>query len=101
MNDGVKFQLSDSAVLLAQVQVRLTLLGDIRAAQDGDLGIQKLKQKAQLDSDFRIDDDGLLRFQGRLVIPSDPTLKAKILDIAHTSSYVMHPGITKMYHDLR
>ena len=101
MDDGVKLQLSDSAVLIAQVQVMPTLLKDIRAAQNGDSGIQKLKQKAQPDSDFRIDDDGLLIFQGRLVIPSDSALKAKILDIAHTSSYIMHPGVTKMYHDLR
>jgi hypothetical protein len=29
------------------------------------------------------------------------TLKKKILDEAHTSRYSIHPGSTKMYHDLR
>jgi hypothetical protein len=28
-------------------------------------------------------------------------LKKKILDEAHTSRYSIHPGSTKMYHDLR
>ena len=36
-----------------------------------------------------------------MVIPSDPALKTKLLDIAHASSYVMHPSITKMYHNLK
>ena len=60
-----------------------------------------MKKKTKSDSDFRIDNEGLLRFRGRLVIPADPVLKAKLLDIAHASSYVMHPGMTKMYHDLK
>jgi hypothetical protein len=28
-------------------------------------------------------------------------LQKKILDEAHTSRYSIHPGSTKMYHDLR
>jgi hypothetical protein len=28
-------------------------------------------------------------------------LKKKVLDEAHTSMYFIHPGSTKMYHDLR
>ena len=44
MSNGVQFQLLDSTALLAQVQVRPNLLGDIGAAQNGDLEIQKLKR---------------------------------------------------------
>jgi hypothetical protein len=36
-----------------------------------------------------------------LVIPRREALKKKILDKAHTSWYSIHPGSTKMYHDLR
>jgi hypothetical protein len=35
------------------------------------------------------------------VVPREEALKKKILDEAHTSRYCIHPGSTKMYHDLR
>jgi hypothetical protein len=44
---------------------------------------------------------GVLWFKGRLVVPKKAALKKKILDEAHTSRYSIHPGSTKMYHDLR
>jgi hypothetical protein len=34
-------------------------------------------------------------------VPSRAALKKKILDEAHTLRYCIHPGSTKMYHDLR
>jgi transposase InsO family protein len=34
-------------------------------------------------------------------VPKRETLKKKILDEAHASRYSIHPGSTKMYHDLR
>jgi hypothetical protein len=42
-----------------------------------------------------------LWFKDRLVVPKKEVLKRKILDEAHTSRYSIHPGSTKMYHDLR
>jgi hypothetical protein len=48
-----------------------------------------------------IDTEGTLWFKDRLVVPKIETLKRKILDEAHTSRYSIHPGSTKMYHDLR
>jgi hypothetical protein len=34
-------------------------------------------------------------------VPKKKALKKKILDEAHTSRYSIHPGSTKMYHDMR
>jgi hypothetical protein len=34
-------------------------------------------------------------------VPKREALKKKILDEAHTSRYSIHPGSTKIYHDLR
>jgi hypothetical protein len=42
-----------------------------------------------------------LWFKDRLVVPKKTALKKKILDETHTSKYSIHPGSTKMYHDLR
>jgi hypothetical protein len=49
---------------------------------------------------FRKDAEGTLWFKERLVVPMREALKNKILDEAHTSRYSIHPGSTKMYHDL-
>jgi hypothetical protein len=45
--------------------------------------------------------EGTLWFKERLVVPKKEALKKKILDEAHMSRYSIHPGSTKMYHDLR
>jgi hypothetical protein len=50
---------------------------------------------------FCEDVEGVLWFKDRLVVPRRAALKKKILDEAHTSRYSIHPGSTKMYHDLR
>ena len=54
-----------------------------------------------LRTDFVVWDDGLLLFGTRLCVPSDQTLRGEILDEAHSSAHVMHPGSTKIYRDLR
>jgi hypothetical protein len=50
---------------------------------------------------FCEDASGTLWFKERLVVPKREALKKKILDEAHTLRYSIHPGSTKMYHDLR
>ncbi|WVZ97621.1 hypothetical protein U9M48_043140 [Paspalum notatum var. saurae] len=50
---------------------------------------------------FTLDDQGVLWFKGRLVVPKDMQLRKKILDEAHTSMFTMHPGSNKMYQDLK
>jgi hypothetical protein len=49
---------------------------------------------------FYEDAEGTLWLKGGLVVPKKEALK-KILDEAHTLRYSIHPGSTKMYHDLR
>ena len=45
--------------------------------------------------------DGVLTYQGRLCVPKVDGLQERILDEAHSSIYSIHPGSTKLYHDLR
>ncbi|WVZ63516.1 hypothetical protein U9M48_013141 [Paspalum notatum var. saurae] len=49
---------------------------------------------------FKLDEEGVLRFKNRLVVPKDMELRKKILDEAHTSMFTLHPGSNKMYQDL-
>ncbi|WVZ89803.1 LOW QUALITY PROTEIN: hypothetical protein U9M48_036162 [Paspalum notatum var. saurae] len=50
---------------------------------------------------FTLDDEGVLWFKNRLVVPKDMELRKKILDEAHTSMFTMHPRSNKMYQDLK
>ncbi|KAK9126258.1 hypothetical protein Scep_015104 [Stephania cephalantha] len=45
--------------------------------------------------------DRCLRYRGRLWITADQEIRDGILEDAHRSRYTVHPGRTKMYHDLR
>ena len=50
---------------------------------------------------FSIDDQGVVKFKNRLVVPSSDELRRKFLDEAHNSKLSIHLGSNKMYHDLR
>jgi hypothetical protein len=47
------------------------------------------------------DDQGVLWYKGRICVPHIKELKDKILQESHESTYSIHPGGNKMYHDLK
>ena len=51
--------------------------------------------------DFVIDREGTLRLGTRLCVPNVDELRKEIMEEAHFSAYSIHPGSTKMYHDLK
>ena len=50
---------------------------------------------------FKVDNNGVLRFRGRICVSDNVKLKRDILEESHCSSLSIHPGATKMYQDLR
>jgi hypothetical protein len=82
-----------------------TLRDVIKAAQMNDEGMGHIKKRMQEGDPkvacFHEDAEGTLWFKERLVVPKKEALKKKILGEAHTSRYSIHPGGTKMYHDLK
>jgi hypothetical protein len=50
---------------------------------------------------FSEDEQGVLWYKGRIYVPNIKELKAKILCETHESTYSIHPGGNKMYHDLK
>jgi hypothetical protein len=62
---------------------------------------ENLRQKTEKYKCFCQDGKGILWFEGILVVPKNKDLKKRILDEAHLSKFSMHPGSTKMYHDLK
>ena len=51
--------------------------------------------------DFALGSDGVLRFKGRVCIPEDDEVKRLILEEGHKIRLSLHPGMTKMYQDLK
>ena len=45
--------------------------------------------------------DGFVYYRDRVCVPNDDELKKSILEQAHSGSFAMHPGSTKMYQDLK
>jgi hypothetical protein len=90
---------------LSHISVETTLRDQIIMAQLSDKGVQIIKenlhQKTEKYKCFRQYGKGILWFVSRLVVPKNKDLKKNILDEAHLSKFFMHPGSTKMYHDLK
>jgi hypothetical protein len=81
------------------------LFDRIVTAQHNDEDIQTNKQKlAEGDlkyTCFQKDHQDVVWFGKRLVVPVNPEVKKIILNEAHKSKFSIHPGSTKMYHDLK
>ncbi|KAA0047501.1 hypothetical protein E6C27_scaffold498G001280 [Cucumis melo var. makuwa] len=93
----------DSGSLLAQFQVRSSLVTEIVRRQSEDSNLQKKfeKSKKGLNVEFELRTDGAMVKQGRLCVLNISELKNAILEEAHSSAYAIHPGSTKMYRTLK
>ena len=92
------------AEVLAHIALVLDLLEQIIIEQRQDTSeiphIKKLIAEGR-GPQFSIDEQGIVRFKNRLVVPSNEEIRRKILDEAHHSKLSIHNGSNKMYHDLR
>jgi hypothetical protein len=86
-----------------EMEVGSSLLQEIQRGQKEDEKVQEIKRniKEEKSYGFSEDDEGVLWYKGRICVPNVKELKAKILREAHESSYSIHPGGNKMYHDLK
>ena len=50
---------------------------------------------------YHIEADGLLRYQGRMYIHKEGDMREEILREAHRAHYCAHPGVKKMYADMK
>ena len=51
--------------------------------------------------DFKLDENEILRCNGRVCVPSNEEVRKQLMEEAHRAPYSEHPGVTKMYQDLR
>jgi hypothetical protein len=87
------------------VILTLVLREEIIAAQSDDTGVTHIKRRLTQGEPkvnyFHVDEEGTLWFKDCLVVPKNHGLCKKIFDEVHTYKYSIHPGSTKMYHDLK
>jgi hypothetical protein len=63
--------------------------------------LQPRKQTDPKHTKFQVADDGSLMMGQRLYVSNDETVKEMVLQEAHESKFSIHPGITKIYRDLK
>ena len=100
---GVILEVEDSGALLATFHVRPLLVDQIFVGQSQDPQMIKLKEEIEKGkkAEFQIRDDGMIVKGQRMCVPQYGELKKDIMEEAHSSAYVMHPGSTKMYKTLK
>jgi hypothetical protein len=88
---------------LNQLKLESVLLQRIMDAQKDDEGMKHIREKIEVGRAkcFRNDDQGIVWFNNRIVVPKNEEIHQQNLDEAHLSRYSIHPGSTKMYHDLK
>jgi hypothetical protein len=89
--------------ILNQLRLESILLQRIIDAQRNDKGMKHIHEKIEAGKAncFRKDDQDIVWFNDRIVVPKDADVRQQILDEAHLSRYFIHPGSTKMYQDLK
>ncbi|KAK8954132.1 hypothetical protein KSP39_PZI001653 [Platanthera zijinensis] len=87
---------------LSQLQIRNTLKDKIKSALPKDPFLVELQEKVKKgETDEFKEQNELLLMNGRLCVPNINNLRKDILYEAHNTPYSIHPGRTKMYHDLK
>jgi hypothetical protein len=86
-----------------EMEVGSSLLQEIRRGQLEDEKVQEIKRniKEEKSPHLSEDDEGVLWYKGKICVPNIKKLKDKIFREAHESTYSIHPGGNKMYHDLK
>jgi len=96
-------ELTPESVKLGMLKLTSNILDEIKVGQKEDLELvdRVVSVKQGKGVDFRLDEHGVLMFRDRVCVLDVPGLKKRILDEGHKSSLSIHPGVTKMYQDLK
>ena len=88
--------------MIAQFWVRSMLIDEIRAAQITDTECQKVIDRVRRGQEKRHKiSNEMLMLDNRASVPNANNLRQRILQETHYAPYSVHPGATKMYHDIK
>ena len=95
--------LIDDGTVVIELIERPSLLNRVLEAQKKDEKIAVLVSQIGngKEIEFTVNEDEVLYYKDRVCVPDDNDLRKAILEEAHSGSFAIHPGSTKMYQDLK
>ena len=100
---NANLSLSDDGTVVAELVARPNLLNRVLEAQKKDEKISTIIDQIRdgKETEFTVNENGVLCYKARVCVPDDDELRKAILEEAHSGSFSIHPGSTKMYQDLK
>ena len=100
---NANLSLSDDGTVVAELVARPNLLNRVLEAQKKDEKISAIIDHIRdgKETEFTVNENGVLCYKARVCVPDDDELRKAILEEAHSGSFAIHPGSTKMYQDLK
>ena len=95
--------LTDYGTVVTELISRPSLLNRVLEAQKKDEKIAIIVSQIRngKEIEFTVNEDRVLYYKDRVCVPDDNDLRKAILEEAHSGSFAIHPGSTKMYQDLK
>ena len=95
--------LTDDGTVVTELIARPSLLNRVLETQRKDEKITVIVSQIGngKEIEFTVNEDGVLYYKDRVCVPDDNDLRKAILEEAHSGSFAIHPGSTKMYQDLK
>ena len=95
--------LSDDGTLVAELIARLSLLNQVLEAQRKEEKIAAIINQIRnsKETEFTLNKNGVFYYKDRVCVPDYNDLRKSILEEAHSGSFAIHPGSTKMYRDFK
>ena len=101
-SERLSLEMPETQPMIVQFWVRSKLIDEIRAAQITDVECQKVVDRVRRGQEkrYRISNE-MLMLDNRVCVPNVNNLRQRILQEAHYAPYSVHPGATKIYHDIK
>lgn len=98
-----KVSMIGNGLLLANLTIKPTFLSQILDEQMKDVQCDLYKRRMMSGkvTNFNVGKDGVLRFMGRMYVPTSNNLRKELLREAHQRPFHLHPKGVKMYRDLK
>ena len=95
--------LYDNGTVVAELIARPSLLNQVLEAQRKEEKIAAIINQIRngKETEFTVNENGVLYYKNRVCVPDYNDLRKSILEEAHSGSFSIHPGSTKMYRDLK
>jgi len=99
----LQVELGSEFIRFSTLTIYNDFLDSVRERQLLDANFNRVREQLGTDEakDFALGNDGILRLQSTICIPDDAEVKRLILEEGHKSRFSLHPGMNKMYQDLK